>query len=110
MLRERERTNRHAASAAKAEPLRKSDAQHPGVAQLRQPADEVQGAGDLSPELLTLGEVSHLLGIGLRSLNRSIDMGVFPPPIRLGKRCLRYSRRAVLAWIDAQSNAREAIG
>ena len=55
------------------------------------------------PEMLTLHEVAALLGIGLRSLNRNVQTGLFPAPIRLGRRTLRYSRRAVLAWIDEQS-------
>ena len=55
------------------------------------------------PEMLTLQEVAALLGIGLRSLNRNVQTGLFPPPIRLGRRTLRYSRRAVLAWIDEKS-------
>jgi len=55
------------------------------------------------PELLTLSEVADLLGIGLRSLNRNVEAGHFPAPIRLSRRTLRYSRRAVLAWIDEKS-------
>jgi predicted DNA-binding transcriptional regulator AlpA len=55
------------------------------------------------PELLSLREVADLLGIGLRSLNRNVERGFFPPPIRLSTRTLRYSRRAVLAWIDERS-------
>jgi predicted DNA-binding transcriptional regulator AlpA len=55
------------------------------------------------PEMLKLQEVADLLGIGLRSLNRNVERGLFPPPIRLGRRTLRYSRRAVLAWIDEKS-------
>lgn len=55
------------------------------------------------PELLTVKEVAALLGIGLRSLSRHVQCGFFPPPLRLGSRTLRYSRRAVLAWIAKQS-------
>lgn len=55
------------------------------------------------PEMLTLREAARLLGIGLRSLARNVNEGLFPPPIRLGRRTLRYSRRAVLAWIDEKS-------
>ena len=55
------------------------------------------------PEMLTLQEVADLLGIGLRSLNRHVQTGLFPPPLRLGRRTLRYSRRALLAWIDEKS-------
>jgi predicted DNA-binding transcriptional regulator AlpA len=55
------------------------------------------------PEMLRKREVARLLGIGLRSLNRNVEQGRFPRAIRLGTRTLRYSRRAVLAWIAEQS-------
>jgi predicted DNA-binding transcriptional regulator AlpA len=55
------------------------------------------------PELLRLREVADLLGIGLRSLNRNVERGLFPRPIRLSSRTLRYSRRAVLQWIAERS-------
>jgi predicted DNA-binding transcriptional regulator AlpA len=55
------------------------------------------------PELLSLREVVTVLGIGLRSLNRIVERGLFPRPIRLSSRTLRYSRRAVLQWIDERS-------
>ena len=55
------------------------------------------------PELLSIRQVTELLGIGRRSLSRHVRLGLFPPPIRLGSRTLRYSRRAVLAWIDERS-------
>jgi predicted DNA-binding transcriptional regulator AlpA len=57
----------------------------------------------VKPEMLSLREVAQLLGIGLRSLGRNVNEGLFPPPVRLGRRTLRYSRRAVLAWIDEKS-------
>ena len=52
--------------------------------------------------MLTLWEVARLLGIGLRTLRRHIAAGNFPKPIRIGG-TLRYSRKAVLKWIDACS-------
>jgi excisionase family DNA binding protein len=52
--------------------------------------------------MLTLWEVARLLGIGLRTLRRHIAAGNFPKPIRIGG-TLRYSRKAVLKWIDARS-------
>jgi excisionase family DNA binding protein len=47
-------------------------------------------------------EVAQILGIGQRSLARYVQSGDFPKPIRLG-RSLRYSKQAVLAWIDRRS-------
>lgn len=55
------------------------------------------------PELLRVREVADLLGIGLRSLQRNVEQGLFPQPIRLSSRTLRYSRRAVLQWIAERS-------
>jgi predicted DNA-binding transcriptional regulator AlpA len=60
------------------------------------------------PEMLRMQEVADLLGIGLRSLTRCVSSGVFPSPVRLGTRTLRWSRRAVLAWIDQQQSGRQA--
>jgi predicted DNA-binding transcriptional regulator AlpA len=47
-------------------------------------------------------EVAQLLGIGERSLFRHVKSGAFPRPMRLG-RSLRWSRIAVLDWIDCRS-------
>jgi excisionase family DNA binding protein len=55
------------------------------------------------PELLTVQEVAELLGIGRRSISRHVQNGCLPPPLRLGRRTLRYSRRAVLDWVAEQS-------
>ena len=57
---------------------------------------------DETAVMLTLQEVARFLGIGLRSLRRHIAAGNFPKPIRIGG-TQRYSRKAVLTWIDARS-------
>ena len=55
-----------------------------------------------NPVTLRPKEVAELLGIGERSLFRYLKAGELPPPIRLG-RSLRWSRQAVMAWIDSRS-------
>jgi|APGre2960657373_1045057.scaffolds.fasta_scaffold53798_2 excisionase family DNA binding protein len=50
-------------------------------------------------------EVANILGIGTRSLARYVKAGEFPKPIRLG-RSQRFSKKAVLAWIERQGGAR----
>jgi excisionase family DNA binding protein len=55
-----------------------------------------------NPMTLRPKEVAELLGIGQRSLFRYLKAGELPPPIRLG-RSLRWSRQAVLEWLDARS-------
>jgi excisionase family DNA binding protein len=57
------------------------------------------------PVTLRLKEVAKMLGIGRRSLARYIQAGAFPQPIRLG-RSLRYSKQAVLEWIERKGGAR----
>jgi excisionase family DNA binding protein len=59
-------------------------------------------AVDDNPVMLTLTEVARLLGIGLRTLRRHIAAGRFPKPIQIGG-TMRYSRKAVLSWIDTRS-------
>jgi excisionase family DNA binding protein len=57
------------------------------------------------PVTLRLAEVAQMLGIGRRSLARYIRSGEFPKPIRLG-RSRRYSKQAILQWIDREGGAR----
>ena len=59
------------------------------------------------PELLRLKDASEFLGIGLRSLQRQIANGTLPPPIQLGPRTKRYSRRTLLHWIDQLTEGRK---
>jgi excisionase family DNA binding protein len=54
------------------------------------------------PLTLRPKEVAQILGIGQRSLARYVQSGDFPKPIRLGS-SRRYSKQAVLDWIDQRS-------
>lgn len=64
--------------------------------------DATMSTHEDQPFMLTMWEVARLLGIGLRTLRRHIAAGSFPKPIRIGG-SLRYSRKAILEWIDARS-------
>lgn len=51
-------------------------------------------------ELLDEGRAAHLCGISARTLRRRVNEGRVPAPRRIG-RLIRWSRRELLAWIDA---------
>lgn len=62
----------------------------------------------ITPELLDLAEVAHLLGIGqtlAKTMNADGRLG--PMPVRLG-RAVRWRRRELIDWIDAGLPRREA--
>ncbi len=55
-------------------------------------------------EMLPTPEAAHLCSIGERTLWRWSRDGTAPPPIKIGsgkQGAVRYSRRALLAWIEA---------
>lgn len=63
-----------------------------------------QAAGDAraarpEPELLKAGDVAKLLSFGERTIFRMSDAGKMPPPLKIGG-SVRWSRRALRAWID----------
>ena len=68
------------------------------------PGDEP--AGRPIPEhpeaLLYPAEVAFLLGVSHRTLEAARLKGGGVPYIRLGRRCIRYRRRDVLAWIASR--------
>lgn len=53
------------------------------------------------PELLTLREVAKLCGVSQRTVWGWAAAGISPPPLKIGKGTVRYSRRAYEAWIAA---------
>jgi len=58
----------------------------------------------LAPELLTCRQASQLCGLSERTLARLSQAGAMPRPVKLGtgrNSAVRYSRRELLAWIDA---------
>lgn len=57
-------------------------------------------AGQALPPMLRLHDVVALTQLSESTLQRAITSGEFPAPRRIG-RSLRWSRAAVLRWIDA---------
>ena len=55
---------------------------------------------------LTAGDVADLLGVSERHVWKLHATGGLPCPIRLG-RCVRWRRRELLAWLDADCPSRD---
>lgn len=53
--------------------------------------------------LLRLATVSAAVGLGATSIYDRIRAGTFPAPVRLSKRCSRWTAGSVLDWIDLQT-------
>jgi predicted DNA-binding transcriptional regulator AlpA len=54
---------------------------------------------DIVPELLTLRQTAELCGMSDRTLWGWANSGISPPPRRIGKGTVRYSRSEYLRWI-----------
>ncbi len=52
-------------------------------------------------ELLTAREVAYRLSIGVRTLYKMVQRGEFPPPIRQGRRLVRWKAADVQRYIDS---------
>jgi predicted DNA-binding transcriptional regulator AlpA len=52
-----------------------------------------------APELLTLAQAAKLCGVSQRTLWGWAVAGVAPPPLKIGKGTVRYSRRAYEQWV-----------
>ena len=54
---------------------------------------------ETGPELLTLPQVAALCGVSQRTAWGWAVAGISPPPLKIGKGTVRYSRRAYEQWI-----------
>ena len=52
------------------------------------------------PELLTLREAAKLCGVSQRTVWGWAVAGISPPPLRIGRGTVRYSRRAYVDWCN----------
>lgn len=52
-------------------------------------------------DLLTAREVAARLSISPRTLYRLLDRGAFPPPVRFGRRHVRWKTSDVQRYLDA---------
>lgn len=64
---------------------------------------EIPGA-KLAPDLIDKAAVAQLLSDSQRTVDRYRGRTLDPLPyIRLSKRCIRFDRNAVLAWVQRQN-------
>ncbi len=56
------------------------------------------GAGEMTPDVLTVPEAAALLRVDRKSLYASIERGEVPGVVRVG-RSIRLSRPALLKWL-----------
>jgi excisionase family DNA binding protein len=54
---------------------------------------------------LTVRQVAEMLAVSVSTVERMVKVGQFPPGFVIGGRAKRWSRAAVLAWIDARQEA-----
>jgi len=57
--------------------------------------------GTIVPEAMTLRQAAELCQVSERSLWGWATTGISPPPLRIGKGTVRYSRAAYVAWVAA---------
>jgi predicted DNA-binding transcriptional regulator AlpA len=51
-------------------------------------------------DLLTKREVARLVGLSVRTIERYVALGLFPQPIRLSRRCVRWRRKHIDAYLE----------
>jgi prophage regulatory protein len=59
------------------------------------------------PLLLTRAQVSELIAMSARWINRAVSAGEFPAPLKLGT-ASRWRRDDVLGWIDKKAGGDES--
>lgn len=52
--------------------------------------------------LIDSAETERISGIKKSYRSELIEQGKFPAPIKLARRCVRWSEAAVLAWVQAR--------
>lgn len=48
-------------------------------------------------------QVARLLSVSEKTLQRMVKQGRFPSPVKMGSRCVRWSRAVVVRWLEEQS-------
>ena len=84
--------------------VRAGDAPAPAdVAERKERSEGDAAAGeDREPELLTPEQAARVLSLSGRTLSRLTARGEVPY-LRLGKRLVRYPRRALREWVEART-------
>lgn len=62
-------------------------------------------AAQLQDALLTIKTVMGITGLSRSSVYSRMDLGTFPRPIKLSKRCVRWTSRSIQDWINAVAKA-----
>lgn len=55
------------------------------------------------PELVIAEQVAKAVGVSIVTLQRWVKSGDFPPPIRFGRRIVRWRADAIDAWLQRQN-------
>ena len=53
----------------------------------------------ITPALLRLSEVQCLVGLKKTAIYSRVGAGVFPEPLKLGERCVRWRTEDIEAWL-----------
>ena len=53
----------------------------------------------ISPALLRLSEVQCLVGLKKTAIYSRVGAGLFPEPLKLGERCVRWRAEDIEAWL-----------
>ncbi|MGD9671560.1 MAG: helix-turn-helix transcriptional regulator [Hyphomicrobiaceae bacterium] len=56
--------------------------------------------------LLSIGEVTTIVGASRSTIYAWLKQGLFPPPIRIGPRRVAWRTSEIQAWIDSRPRAR----
>ena len=59
-------------------------------------------------KLISLDEVSELVGLKKSGIYLRISEGSFPGPIKLGTKCSRWNLTEIQAWLEKAVEARHA--
>ena len=62
----------------------------------------------MSEKLLRLSEVEAAVGYRHTKIYSLIHAGLFPAPVRLGARAVRWKNSEIQAWIDGLSTEKQA--
>ena len=57
------------------------------------------------PDLMTVEEVKDFLRVSRATVDRWVLQKRLPPPVKLGRAVVRFSRDAVLAFLDASQSS-----
>jgi excisionase family DNA binding protein len=52
--------------------------------------------------LLTIGQLATLLGVSKSCIRKWLASGFLPPPLKLGKRLVRWERDTIADWLAQQ--------